>query len=325
MAERAPLSDTQRGYLLGLFTVTIWGSYLAMNRYGTASGLTMADMCLLRYGPAALIMLPYFLRHQPATLGGIGWRRGLVLTMILGPSFTYLAVGGYYFAPLAHGAVFQPSGLILSGLVLGIVVLREPLTPLHMLGVAIIVGGLAVVAGPALFSGGANAWMGDCLFFLAGCSWGLYTVLSKRWATPPITATALISVLSGAVFVPLFVATETFERLAALPLPNLLSQLVIQGALSAVVATIAFTRAAQLLGASRVSAFPALVPVVAILIGVPVTGEWPTLLQAVGIVLVVTGLMTAIGAFRLRRGVRPVRVTEPDAKPALAEGGPEAR
>lgn len=51
MAERAPLSDTQRGYLLGLFTVTIWGSYLAMNRYGTASGLTMADMCLLRYGP----------------------------------------------------------------------------------------------------------------------------------------------------------------------------------------------------------------------------------------------------------------------------------
>ena len=129
----------------------------------------------------------------------------------------------------------------------------------------------------------------------------LFTVLAKKWATPPIAAAAIIAVLSSAVFVPYYLATQSFDRLAALPLPNLLSQLAVQGVLAAVVATVTFTRAAQLIGAGRVSAFPALVPGLAILIGVPITGEWPGPVQVLGIAVVVLGLLISIGAFHRPR------------------------
>ncbi|UOM34062.1 DMT family transporter [Acuticoccus sp. I52.16.1] len=301
IATPRTLTDQQAGIALGLVTVAIWGAYLAMNRYGTASGLTMADLTLLRFGPAALILLPWLLRHDPARLAGVGWRRGLVMTLVLGPGFMYLAVGGYYFAPLAHGAVFQPSGLIVSGLVLGALVLGESVRPIHILGMAVIISGLALVAGPTLFSGGTHAFIGDMLFFTAGSCWALFTVLAKKWATPPIAAAAIIAVLSSAVFVPYYLATQSFDRLAALPLPNLLSQLAVQGVLAAVVATVTFTRAAQLIGAGRVSAFPALVPGLAILIGVPITGEWPGPVQVLGIAVVVLGLLISIGAFHRPR------------------------
>ncbi|WP_075219082.1 DMT family transporter [Acuticoccus yangtzensis] len=301
IAERRGLSETQVGIMLGLVTVAIWGAYLAMNRFGTASGLTMADLALVRYGIGTLVLLPWLITHSPATLGGLGWRHGIIMTMILGPSFMYLAVGGYYFAPLAHGAVFQPSGLIVSGLVLGAFVLGETIRAAHLVGIVIILAGLSLVAGPALFQGGNHAFLGDILFFIAGSSWGLFTVLAKRWRSDPIAATAAVSILSGVVFVPLFIATDTFERLAALPWPSLVAQVVVQGVLAAVVATITFTKAAQLIGASRVSVFPALVPGIAILIGAPVTGEWPSLTQASGIAVVVVGLLTAIGTFQRRR------------------------
>ncbi|RAH97733.1 hypothetical protein DLJ53_28225 [Acuticoccus sediminis] len=299
--RRQALSDTQLGLVLGLVTVCIWGAYLAMNRFGTASGLTMADLTLLRFGPAMLILGPWLLRHDPANLAGIGWPRGILFALILGPSFMYLAVGGYYFSPLAHGAVFQPSGLIISGLVLGTVILGETIRPTQIIGLVVIISGLALVAGPNLFRGGNHAWLGDLLFFTAGSSWGLFTALAKRWAVQPLAATAVISVLSGVVFVPFFLLTDTFDRILALPLPSLVSQVLVQGVLSGLIATITFTRTAQLIGAGRASAFPALVPGIAILIGVPITGEWPTTMQVVGIAVVVVGLLTSIGFLSRRR------------------------
>lgn len=57
--------------------------------------------------------------------------------------------------------------------------------------------------------------------------------------------------------------------------------------------------AVQLLGPGRAAVFPALVPAVAILLGVPLVGEWPTLLQATGLAVVTSGLLIAIGSVRL--------------------------
>jgi drug/metabolite transporter (DMT)-like permease len=50
-----------------------------------------------------------------------------------------------------------------------------------------------------------------------------------------------------------------------------------------------FTRAAILLGAARAELFPALVPPFTLLIGFVVLGEAPSLLQLVGLAVVVLG------------------------------------
>ena len=68
---------------------------------------------------------------------------------------------------------------------------------------------------------------------------------------------------------------------------------------------LAYSRAVMLLGAARAALFPSLVPVLAILIGVPLTGEVPDPVQFAGLALVMAGLLAAIHVLR-RRG--PVQV-----------------
>lgn len=56
------------------------------------------------------------LRHGISDVGGVGWGRAAALALFAGPLFIALGVGGYAFAPLAHGAVIQPAALSLGAM-----------------------------------------------------------------------------------------------------------------------------------------------------------------------------------------------------------------
>ncbi|PLZ01272.1 hypothetical protein CY652_17170 [Burkholderia sp. WAC0059] len=68
--------------------------------------------------------------------------------------------------------------------------------------------------------------------------------------------------------------------------------------LSGVVALFAFSRAVQDLGPSRAALFPALSPGVAILLGIPVTGDLPSAVQIMGLAILTIGLVVAVSARR---------------------------
>jgi drug/metabolite transporter (DMT)-like permease len=72
-----------------------------------------------------------------------------------------------------------------------------------------------------------------------------------------------------------------------------------QGLGAGLVAVLAYSRAAALLGSGRAGFFGALVPGAASLLAIPVLGEVPTTLQVLGIVAVVLGLLIAFGALRV--------------------------
>lgn len=293
------LSAGAKGTLLGLTAATIWGAYLALARSGVSAGLTATDIAFLRYGTAGLIMLPWLALNGLSTVAGVGWRRAAVLAALAGPLFVLVGVGGYSFAPLAHGAVIQPSGLTIGALLLAALLLKDRPTPGRIAGVAVIVAGLAVIAGPGILSGGALTPVGDLMFLTAGLMWAVFAVLTKRWAVSPLQATAAVSVLSAIAYVPWYLAEEGADRLLATTPGMVLSQFVVQGLLSGIVAVIAFSKAVQLIGAGRAAVFPALVPAVAIVLGIPVAGEMPTGLQIVGLGLVSIGLLFAVGAVRV--------------------------
>lgn len=290
-----------RGLALGLLAASIWGSYLAMARAGVSAGLHATDIAAIRYGVAGSIMLPWLLRHGIMGMTGMGMMKGAALTLLVGPLFVIAGVSGYSFAPLAHGAVIQPAALTLGSIGLAFLVLGDRPTIARVVGVAIILAGLAVIAGPGLMTGTALTPIGDLLFAAAGLMWAVFTVLSRRWGVSPVAGTAVVSVLSATVYVPGYVLVIGADRLLAAPLPMLAAQILVQGVLSGVVAVIAFSKAVQIIGAGRAAVFPALVPAVAILIGMPVTGEVPNSLQLAGLALVSTGLLVAIGVIALRK------------------------
>jgi drug/metabolite transporter (DMT)-like permease len=61
---------------------------------------------------------------------------------------------------------------------------------------------------------------------------------------------------------------------------------------------VAYSRAVILLGVSRAVLFPACVPAVSVLIGIPIVGEIPGPLQVGGLALVTAGLLTTVGMLR---------------------------
>lgn len=290
----------RRGLMFGLGAVTIWGGYFALARAGVAGGLDGLDFALLRYGTAACVMAPWVLARSLRTLADVGWGRGAVLALLAGPLFILFGVGGYAFAPLAHGAVIQPAAMIIGTTLLAALVLGDRPNRERLFGLVVMIAGLAATAGPALLAGSSLTPLGDAMFVIAGTLWAGFTILTRRWRIKALEATAAVAVVSGLVIIPVYFLTRDASRLLALPLETLLLQILVQGVLSGVVAVILFSRAAELVGAAQAAIFPALVPAAAILIGIPVTGEWPTGWQWLGLLLVSAGLFTGMGFFSRR-------------------------
>jgi drug/metabolite transporter (DMT)-like permease len=115
----------------------------------------------------------------------------------------------------------------------------------------------------------------------------------------PLRVTVVVLVLSFLLFTPLYLSLADLSRLAQAGAGMLTLQLLAQGLGAGLVAMLAYSRAAALLGAGRAAFFGAMVPGAASLLAIPILGEVPSALQALGIVSVVVGLLIAFGAVRL--------------------------
>jgi drug/metabolite transporter (DMT)-like permease len=283
------------GIAFGLMAAVIWGGFLVVSRHGVVLGLEAVDIAFLRYVSAALVMLPILLR-QPGRqeLVQLGWFKPLMLAALAGPLFLIVGASGFYFAPAAHAAVIQPGGMTLTSVCFAAILFGERLTQAKLTGLALLVIGLATIAGPGLLTGQSEAWKGDILFATAGTMFAGFTILVRRWRISAWTSTAIVSVLSGFLFGPLYLMVWGPERLLAAPLSAILEQIVVQGILSAVVALFAFARAVHHLGPGRASFFPAMAPSMAILIAIPVLGEFPSILQWAGLAVATLGLVIAL-------------------------------
>ncbi len=293
----AAFSPRTAGLGFGLAAVAMWAAYLAFARAGVNAGLHPVDFVVLRFGMAGMVMLPWMLWKGIGNLGGVGWGHGAALAFFAGPLFIALGVGGYAFAPLAHGAVVQPSALTLGAMAASWLIFGDRPPRSRALGVAVIVAGLVLIAAG---KGGAEiegAWRGDLLFVAAGLFWVGFTVLLRKWAIGGVPATAAVAVTSALIVVPLYAAFVGFDRLMALPLGVLAAQVIVQGLMSGVLAVIAYGKAVEHLGAPTAALFPALVPSAALILGLPVTGEVPSLIESTGAVLATLGLAVALGLF----------------------------
>jgi drug/metabolite transporter (DMT)-like permease len=275
------------------------GIAFASARAGILQGLSADDMIFARFAVAGCVMLPFLVRWGLRDLGGVGWGRGIALAATGGPTFGLLQTSGYAYAPLAHGAVIAPSTVTIVSTIVAGLMLGERLTRMHMLGAAIVVAGIFAISWQGIVAGGQgeSTWIGDVLFFVSSLFWAAFTILLRYWRIDALRATAIVCVLSCAAFVPAYLAYRGFDHLAALPPGQLAFQGLVQGGVQAIVTMLAYSRAVAILGVSRAVLFPAIVPAVSILIGIPAIGEIPTGMQVAGLAVVSFGLLLAIGLF----------------------------
>ena len=280
-----------RGIGFGLIAASAWSFYTVASRSAVEAGFDAVDLTALRYVVAGLVFLPLLLSRGLKDLGGIGWRRGAALSLGAGPLFSLLYVFGLSVTPYAHGPVVSPSVVTLASILLAAVVLHERVSTSRWVAASVVVLGLYLVV-----SNGANLLVEaspyDFFFVASGVLWATYTVLLRNWQLDPVLATASVAITSAIVMLPVLVFAADWTQL----LDDLLLtgfHAIMQGGVAAGIAVVAFSKAVALLGASKAGLFPSLVPVIAVLLGIPILDEFPSVVQIVGVALASIGLIMA--------------------------------
>jgi drug/metabolite transporter (DMT)-like permease len=239
-------------------------------------------------------VLPLIVRDGLRDLGGIGWGRGLVMSILSGPPQSLLAYSGFILVPLGHGTTIQPACAALSGLVLASVVLHEKATVQRIIGGAIIIAGLLMFGGESLATIGRSGVGGDLLFASAGLFWATFGTLLRLWNVPGTRAVSAVGAVSVLVFAPIYLFLYGLSALERHSLFENLLQAVVQGGLAGSLPIYLFAHAVIALGGGRAATFPALVPVFGVVIGFLALGVVPSLAQFVGMLVVLVGFQFAL-------------------------------
>lgn len=288
MEPKSRLNPTAVGVICGIVAAGFWAAGFVGVRHGLNVGFSPADLAVHRYLWPGLALLPVVQRVGIGDLDGIGWGRGILLTVLGGPVFAIIGYAGFLLVPLGHGGVIQPSCGALGGLLLATLVLREKLIASRLIGALIIIGGLLVIAGEGAATIGAQGVGGDLALALAGFMSGAFATLLRLWRIAPMTAAAVISVLS-LFAMPIYWLIGGVAHLSALGWRENLLQAVLQGVLAGPAALYLLVRSITLIGAGRAAIFFSLVPPFVVLIGWLALGEMPSLLQLTGLVVVLFG------------------------------------
>jgi drug/metabolite transporter (DMT)-like permease len=285
------------GYLAAVCFVAIWGGWVVSTRHAVTHSLDPAAVGILRFGVAAVLLVPF------------AWRvvflpRGEILPLAImvigsGAPFFLLVANGMRFAPAADAASLVPGTMPLVVALLSAVFFKERMGWPRWLGFACVAVGIVAIGGRDLFVP-HGATLGHAMLLVGACLWATYTLAFRKSGLTAIEAAALVGFWSTVMLLP-FGLVPLVEAVRAGLGRDVTVQALVQGLLSGVIAVIAYNFAIGRLGASRGAAFVALVPALAALIAIPVLGEWPDLASTIGVVATGVGVALASGALESRR------------------------
>jgi drug/metabolite transporter (DMT)-like permease len=287
-ADKIQKQLTIIGVTCGTLAAAAWAGGFVVAKHGIEIGFSPADIAFHRFFWTGILLLPVLLRDLKG-LAGVGWGRGLVLTLLSGPPQSLLAYSGFVLVPLGHGTTIQPACAALTGLLLSAVVLGETISSRRMAGGGAIVIGLIIYGAESLTTIGGHGLLGDLLFVSAGIFWATFGILLRQWNVPAATAAVAVATLSLLLYAPVYLALYGWAGLARHGLLENALQAVVQGGIAGVLAIYLFTHAVIALGAGRAATFPALVPVFGVIIGLLALGVVPSLAQLIGLLIVLIG------------------------------------
>jgi len=282
------------GIVCGTLAALAWAAGFVVAKHGIQIGFSPADLAFHRFFWSSVLILPLIIREGLRDLGGIGWGRGLAMTILSGPPQSLLAYSGFILVPLGHGTTIQPACAALSGLVLASLVLHEQPTFQRIIGGAIIIAGLLMFGAESLATIGGVGVGGDLLFATAGLFWATFGTLLRHWNVPGTRAVMAVGAASLIVFAPFYLFVYGLSALARHSLLENLLQAVVQGGIAGSLPIYLFAHAVIALGGGRAATFPALVPMFGVIIGYLALGVVPSLAQFVGMLIVLVGFQFAL-------------------------------
>lgn len=276
--------DVRNGYIFGFITVLLWAGFVLLSRTAEANGLNGFDLTALRFGTAAIFLVPAWLFWLRVPL--FNWRM-LALVATGGIGYAVCVYSAFHFSPASHGAVLLSGVLPFFVTLMAWLVLGERPSRIRYAALAVI--GLGVLCLGFYSLGNLHqSWPGDLLLLGSSALWGLYTVLVKRWGKTPWEITIGVALLSALIYLPvywLFLPKGLFTAAWQV----ILIQGFFHGILVVIVAMLCFMQAMARLGPTRLGAVMATVPAFAGIGAVVVLGEPFSWLLVAGLLLTCSG------------------------------------
>lgn len=281
------------GLIYAVIVIALWSGFVLVSRIGGTSVLTPFDITALRFGTAALVLLPAWFFWQRVPLFTL---RMLVLALVGGVAYSLSVYAGFHYAPGAHGALLV-SGLLPFMLAVFIWLLLGE-TPRRQLkrGLLLIAAGVACLAFDTFSRGGLQGGMvalGDGLLVIASLCWALYTVLVRRWGYTPWQTTIGVALLATLLYLPVYLLFLP----SSLPLADIntiLLQAIYQGIFVVIIAMVLYMQALARLGPARLGAMMAVVPAVGGVTVSLVLGEALTAWLIAGLLLTSSGAWVGV-------------------------------
>lgn len=273
------------GAASALSVVLIWAAWLISTRHSVGGSLSALDLSLLRYGIPAVLLAPVWLKT------GL-WPKAVpklpLVLMVLGsgaPFFQVVAFG-MRSTPASMAGVLLPGIMPLATALIGMALLGEKPDRMRKFGMAaILAGGLLLLA--ANLSTGTLSWVSYTILPAGATLWAIYTHAFRRSGLSAFEGGALICVWStilNLIFVPFY-----GTHLLSAPFTETGLQILTQGILSGLVATLLYGAAVRSLGGTQAAAYTAVTPVAAAIGGALLLGE------PIGPVTILATLVTGAG------------------------------
>ncbi|GIW12015.1 MAG: permease [Dehalococcoidia bacterium] len=282
-------------YLLLAGAALTWGGGAIAVKVAVAA-IPPLMLVTARYGVAATVLsLLLVWQRRP-----LPRRRDLPLLLAMGLTgvvgFAAPFNAGLQFTGAGEGAILTALSPFVA-MLLTAWWLREPVTLRRVVaGIVALVGvALLVLAGPAATAVGPNRGLGDLLVLAAAISWGTYSVLvrfAQRRGLSLLDTTAWTVIVGALISLPVLPFEPRPLTVAALELA-VVGAVLYTGICASVMAYLAWNEGVRRIGPSRASLFNNVNPVAAAIISAVLFGERLTVLQLVGAVLVLSGLVVA--------------------------------
>ena len=287
------------GAAWGLFAISVWVGWILLTRYGVTTSLSPYDITALRFACAGLLLAPIVMRDGLG-IRKVGIKIWLVICIGAGVPYVMIASSGLQFAPAAHAGALIPGTMPLWAALLAMFFLKEKISGVRKLGLALIPVGIVIFVGAGLTHFETGYWRGHLLFITAAMCWASFTVAMRKASHvgfSALHAAAVVSVVSAVIYLPIY-ALWLPHRIADAPLSAIAIQTLYQGIFVSIISLFAYARAVAILGASLGASFASLVPVLAMLAAIPLLGEIPKPSDYLGIAAVTIGVFLSSGAYQ---------------------------
>ena len=289
-----------RPYILLALATLFWAGNFVLGR-AVSGEVPPVGLAFWRWFGGALVVAAFALPRLRADWPTIRASAGILLLLsFLGIAvFNTLIYSGLRFTTAISALLMQSAQPVVI-IIFSFLIFRDTVTPRQLAAVAIsLVGVVVIVAQGSLATlSELSLNIGDLIVLAAAFSYAAYTaLLRRRPRIHPLSFLFVTFIVGAAMLLPLYL----WESLSGAPMRP---SLVTLGAVGyvvifpAILAYLCYNRGVELLGANRAGHFFHLQPVFGTLLAIVFLGERFQLFHAVGIGLIIAGILLAT----LRRG-----------------------